>query len=531
MCAIDHSHGQGHKYPRLPGEPGPDELRTLAAANPLPGDFRFGVAMAAFQNEGGYNGHTEPKNNFFDWEDTRRVERSGIATNFWADPWSHLDRASAMGCNGYRLSLEWARIYPVNEPAQAPAPSPDDSALDRYAEILAACRERSMEPLVTIHHFTHPRWLGLDAWTRYSTVDNFVDYVETAVSAINERLVKAGGEPLRNYVTINEPNGPGATGYFVGQFPPGRYLDARSALRATDNIVAAHVRAYNKIHDIHESNSWATPSVTTNTFVTWTWGLERVIPDLLLARENGVEPSGLDAYFDESRRRLRELRAQDPNPPEQWRMTVERGIDWVTDHIKARHFPESVKACYEAPRASNLDYIGIDYYDPYISRGIKMPGRQTAAGSRWRPVADFWEQVVNPAGLALICRAATINAEGKSIVIAENGMASHTKGKLSYGRPDGITRDDYIRRHLAQILVARGAGIDLMGYYHWTLVDNYEWGSYEPCFGIHGIDRSGTTPVITDDDAMGCLAANAYREAIEAMRSGDAGEIARVLSQ
>lgn len=516
---------------RLPGEPGIDEIRTLATAGQLPDDFKFGVAMAAFQNEGGFNGHAEPKNNFFDWEDTGKVERSGVATNFWTDPWSHLDRATAMACNAYRLSIEWARIFPSSEPGEGPSPSPDESALDHYAAILTACRERSMEPLVTLHHFTHPRWLGVDAWTRHSTVDQFIDFVEVAVTAINERLVKAGGEPLHNYVTINEPNGPGATGYFVGQFPPGRFLDAKSALRATDNIVAAHVRAYNKVHDVYKAKGWAAPSVATNTFVTWTWGLERVIPDLLLARENGVDPGGLDAYFEESRRRMREIRAQDPNPPEPWRMTVERGIDWITDHIKAKHFPESVRACYEATRESSLDYIGIDYYDPYISRGIKMPGRQTAAGSRWRPIADFWEQVVNPAGLALICRAATINAETKPIVIAENGISSHTRGNMSFGRPDGVTRDDYIRRHLAQILVARAAGIDVRGYYHWTLVDNYEWGSYEPCFGIHGIDRSGKAPLITDDDAMGCMAADAYREAIEALRSGNSEAIAQVLSR
>lgn len=520
-----------HIGQRLPGEPDRDEIRTLAAASPLPADFRFGVAMAAFQNEGGYNGKGEPKNNFYDWEDTRRVERSGIATNFWGDPWSHLDRAQAMGCNSYRLSLEWARIFPRSEPGIHQAPEIDEDALDHYAEILMGCRERSMEPLITLHHFTHPHWLGVDAWTRYSTVENFLDYVEATVIGINDRLEKAGHKPLHNYITINEPNGPGATGYFVGQFPPGRLLDVKDALKATDNLITAHIHSYNKIHDIYESRNWGAPSVSTNTFVTWTWGLERVIPDLLLARENNIVESELDKYFEHSRNRLREIRAEDPNPPQPWRMLIERGIDWITDHIRARHFPEAVRASYEAPRKSSLDYIAIDYYDPYISRGIRAPGRQTAAGTRWRPVADFWEQVVNPPGLALVCRAATTNAESKPIVIAENGMASHTRGNLSFGRPDGITRESYIRRHLAQLLVARASGIDVIGYYHWTLVDNYEWGSYEPCFGIHGIDRSESLPKITDDDAMGCTAAMAYREAIEALRSGDPDKIADTLSK
>lgn len=516
---------------RLAGEPSRDELESLAASAPLPSDFKFGVSMAAFQNEGGYNGRLEPKNNFYDWEDRSKVETSGQATNFWGDPWSHLDRAAAMSCNAYRLSIDWARIQPSAATGDASPPDFDESALDRYAEILAGCRERALEPLVTLHHFTQPRWVGLDAWTRRSTIDLFIDYVEAAVEGINDRLVASGGDPLVNYITINEPNGPGPGGYLVGMFPPGRFGDVKSAIGATDNLIAAHVRAYNAIHDIYQRRGWSAPVVTTNTFVNWTWAMERLIPDLLLARENGADPEGLDAYFARSRSAMRELRDEDPNPPEKWRMGLEKVMDAITDRIGPRHFPHAIEAIWDATRESSLDVISIDYYDPYFSRGLRMPGRKQAGGSRWSPVADFWEQVVNPPGLAIVSRVAMINAKGKEVVIAENGMASHTRGNLSFGRPDGITRAEYIRRHLAQLLVARAAGVPVTGYYHWTLVDNYEWGSYEPCFGIHGVDRSGAEPRITDEDAMACDSASAYRDAIEALLGGNPSEIARVLSQ
>lgn len=516
---------------RLAGEPSASEIEALAASSPLPEDFAFGVSMAAFQNEGGYNGRAEPKNNFYDWEDTSKVEVSGAATNFWSDPEAHLDRAAAMSCNAFRLSVDWARIQPSADTGRSEPPDFDTTALDAYASIMAACRTRGLEPLVTLHHFTQPRWVGLDAWTRRSTVDLFIDYVDETVTGINTRLVAGGGEPLKNYITINEPNGPGPGGYLVGMFPPGKFGDIKGAIGATDNLLAAHVRAYNKIHDIYEEHGWRRPTVTTNTFVNWTWAMERLIPDLLLARENGVEPNGLDPYFVESRRKMRELRDEDPNPPERWRMLLEKGMDKVTDNIGPRHFPHAIEEIWSAERASSLDLIGIDYYDPYFSRGVRMPGRKQAGGTRWSPVADFWEQVVNPPGLAIVARVAMINAGGKDVVIAENGIASQTRTNLSFGRPDGITRADYIRRHLAQLLVARAAGVPLTGYYQWTLVDNYEWGSYEPCFGIHGIDRSSGSPIITDEDAMACDSAGAYREAIEAMTSGDPELIAQVLSQ
>ncbi|MDQ1375017.1 MAG: beta-glucosidase, partial [Actinomycetota bacterium] len=82
-------------------------------AAPLPRSFRFGVATAGFQIEGGYNGPGQPANNWAAWEQAGRVEPSGIAVDFWRDWEHHLDRAVAAGCDAFRLSVEWARCEPA----------------------------------------------------------------------------------------------------------------------------------------------------------------------------------------------------------------------------------------------------------------------------------------------------------------------------------------------------------------------------------------------------------------------------------
>ena len=119
----------------------------------VPDDFLFGVATAGFQVEGGFNGPGEPANNWLAWEQIGKVEASGGAVGFWERPEESLDRAAVLGCNSFRMGIEWARAVPEDGAI-------DRRALDRYASIARGCVDRGLEPLVTLHHFTHPAWLG-----------------------------------------------------------------------------------------------------------------------------------------------------------------------------------------------------------------------------------------------------------------------------------------------------------------------------------------------------------------------------------
>ena len=210
---------------------GPRRRPTEKATEPasLLGDgFAVGVATSGYQVEGGFNGDGEPHNNWAAWESAGKAARSGLACDFWRRPEEALDRAAAIGCNAFRLSVEWARLEP--QPGAF-----DAAALERYAEILSMCVERGLEPIVTLHHFTHPFWLGEEFWLRPGSPDIFARHVE--------RVVPALAPYCRRWVTINEPNIVTLMGWIEGSCPPGRRMAVSDAFSALDNILTAHVLA------------------------------------------------------------------------------------------------------------------------------------------------------------------------------------------------------------------------------------------------------------------------------------------------
>jgi beta-glucosidase len=107
--------------------------------------------------------------------------------------------------------------------------------------------------------------------------------------------------------------------------------------------------------------------------------------------------------------------------------------------------------------------------------------------------------------------------------VVENGMCNRVRDGRSLPRLDGWDRPRYLREHLAAVMAAIDDGVPVAGYWHWSLVDNYEWGSYEPRFGLFGVDRHrgerGARWLQTD--ALGDDAAGAYRDIIAGLRAGD----------
>jgi beta-glucosidase len=464
----------------------------------LPPGFRFGVATAGFQIEGGYNGPGEPANNWAPWERAGRVEPSGIAVDFWNRYEDHLDRAAGMGCDAFRMSVEWARV----EPRQGEV---DDTALDRYAAILDACHERGLEPLVTLLHFTHPAWLGDDFWLSAEAPERFAGWVELAAGRLASRC--------RHWVTINEINVIGAGSYLLGLFPPGRYGAAGDMRRAFDHLLVAHVRGYEVLHRIQPE-----ATVTTNNVSMSLYELDRLAVDVVVARSEGATREGLGPWLAERRRRWY---SQLPAPG-----AIEAGLRRLVTPLMAQGgadalaqaLPRAVEAVWASPHERTLDVVSLDYYDPVIGNHVRPPGRATAGGRAWLPSADLWDDIVDPDGLVTYCRANVV--PGAPLWVVENGLCNRVRRGRSYPRLDGWDRPRYIERNLAALVTAVDAGIPIGAYFHWTLADNYEWGSYEPRFGIFGVDRERGTRIL-DTDAMGLDAAGAYRRIIEGLRTGD----------
>lgn len=189
----------------------------------FPEGFRWGTATAAHQIEGG-----NTNNDWWRWEHTEGsgvAEPSGDACDSWHRWSDDVELVSSLGLDHYRFSLEWSRIEPA--PGEF-----STAALDHYRRICDALRERDLEPVVTFHHFTTPRWLAdRGGWAAPETVGRFGEYCRRAAAALADVMGRA--------CTLNEPNIVATMGYALGLFPPGR-TDSGEAEEVTAILVDAH---------------------------------------------------------------------------------------------------------------------------------------------------------------------------------------------------------------------------------------------------------------------------------------------------
>jgi len=194
-------------------------------ATSFPQGFRWGTATAAHQVEGG-----NWNNDWWAWEhapNTPCEEPSGDACDQLNRYDSDIALCAALGFDNYRFSIEWSRIEP--EPGEFSI-----AALDHYRRVLASCHAHGIEPVVTFHHFTTPRWVVAEGgWHTASTVDRFLRFAEKSVNHL--------GDLIGTACTINEPNIVSFVGYQMGFFPPGSTDDAEFAA-ANANFIDAHQR-------------------------------------------------------------------------------------------------------------------------------------------------------------------------------------------------------------------------------------------------------------------------------------------------
>jgi beta-glucosidase len=183
----------------------------------------------------------------------------------------------------------------------------------------------------------------------------------------------------------------------------------------------------------------------------------------------------------------------------------------------------AVEAVYASDHGRTLDVVGFDYYDPVASRHLRAPGHMTAGGRTWAPARELWDDVPDPVGLHTWLAAQHDATPGLPLWVVENGLCNRVRNARSYPRLDGWDRSRYLRENIAAVMAAVDAGLLVSGYWHWSLVDNYEWGSYQPRFGLFGLDRhhGPTGAQWLDTDSMGGDSAGTYRRIIAGLRQGD----------
>jgi len=475
--------------------------------------FLWGVSTSGYQSEGGFNGPGQPQNNWAEGEQSGRYEKTGRASEFWTRYREDFARCRKMGLNGFRMGIEWARVQPATSTRRTEAaPEFDFSAIDAYADRIFACRAAGLEAVVTLQHFTHPAWLGTDAWLEDRTVEFFAAYVRTVVLRLNERLAGAfGAEPVRYYITLNEPNILNQNTYLSPTFP-GSHWGPAVAVRALNRLLAAHVRAYNEIHDLYEARGWRRPMVTTNTFCSDLYWSDQGILDLLSYRERG-ERSVESMAAREVARLNGAIRDSELPFREGLFVWLGRIAHRVIDFLFPRYFTTErfrfflgVLGASKRPRV--FDYIGLDYYDPFAGHmfrppsfgDLEFPTRSLRAWLMDGITSKWWDWRMLPEGLHFFCHYYTA-LYGRPLLIAENGMALRLKSDnaVRSARTDRTTRSEFLRSHLPMVRKLREEGCPLLGYFHWSLTDNYEWGSFTPRFGLLSLDYATGTGRLVED--------------------------------
>jgi beta-glucosidase len=287
-----------------------------------------------------------------------------------------------------------------------------------------------------------------------------------------------------------------------------------SITAAYNRLLAGHVRAYNAIHDVYREENWAVPMVSMNTYSSDLYWNDKILWDLLSMRESGVRfQDWNDALRDKAREFDEAL--QDAQLP------VSRTLGWLAGRVfqsvadwlhhllfDAGDLDFFHRELERSPRSRLFDFTAIDYYDPFSAHlfriptfaDLELPMPSWHAWIMEGVTRKWWDWKMLPEGLAFFCRHYA-EAFQRPVIIAENGMALRRRFDHDPGfkRKDRLTRSRFLEMHVRQVTELVRAGVPVQGYFHWSLTDNYEWGSFTPRFGLYSVDYAHGSNRMTED--------------------------------
>ncbi len=392
------------------------------------GPFLWGVATSAYQIEGAV------QNDWTEWERAGRLkdpaERCGEGAGHRGRWREDLELLPSIGANAYRFSVEWSRIEPRSGEF-------DPDALALEADRVRWLDRLGVEPVVTLHHYTHPLWFWREGgWENPSSVAWFGRFAERVADALAPRV--------RIWVTLNEPIVFLLGGYLAGAIPPGHRSFARSAV-AFGNLLRAHAEAAARLKA-------KSPGART----------------LIAHNMLDFEPDRADHPVD------RHLVSQGEAL---YNLSLVEAV--ATGRVRWA-FPGEGRVSFTVPELpASTDYFGVNYYSRVHLRFRGTPGRIGEffyRDPRGRGLTQMgWE--IHPEGFERVLRAAA--QSGLPILVTENGIATSR---------DRVRRD-FLREHALVLAHARRAGLAVEGYFYWSLLDNFEWlEGQRPRFGLYEVD-------------------------------------------
>ncbi|GEP47596.1 beta-glucosidase [Microbacterium saccharophilum] len=448
----------------------------------FPAGFLFGAATAAYQIEGAA---FEDGRRASIWDEFSRIPGAVINGDNGDVACDHYHRYPGdvaimkdLGLDTYRFSVSWARVRP-----DGGALNP--KGLDFYKRLVDELRDADILPWLTLYHWDLPQALeARGGWTVRETADRFTEYALDVHDALGDRVA--------NWTTLNEPWCSSFLSYTAGIHAPGRYS-------VTDGVLAAHhllLGHGQAVRELRARDASLSLGITLNLTVAEPANPQDAA-DLDAARR-------IDGQFN---RWFLDPIFRGAYPAD----TVEdiRGVDaGAIDALDAATRDGDL-----ATIAQPLDALGVNYYhgefvggrpDPNPPAPGDAPTDRRAEspfpsheGIHWHErglprTSMNWE--VQPAGLTeLLQRVSTEYAApaGTALYVTENGAAYDDELVTEDGerRVHDADRVAFLRGHLGAVADAAAAGVDVRGYFYWSLLDNYEWAwGYEKRFGIIRVD-------------------------------------------
>ena len=413
-------------------------------ARRFPSSFSWGVASSAFQIEGASAADGKGASIWDDFCRLPGVIADGsdgrIACDHYNRLESDLDLIAGLGVGAYRFSISWPRIQPTGSGAAV------GSGIDFYNRLIDGLLERGIEPFATLYHWDLPATLQRDhnGWADRSTAYRFAEYA----ALIADRL----GDRVRSFATHNEPWVTATIGHELGHFAPG-IKDRAIAMQVSHHCLLSHGLAMTAMRS---SRSDVDVGIVLN--LSPVYSASDSPDDRMLAlREDGLL------------------------------------VRWYMDALLRGEYPADILEylATDAPKAhaedakliaQPLDFLGVNYYNPIIS----IAGRSFSPAREGAVVTDMgWE--VAPANFTDLLTRLDRDYALPPLFITENGAAY--RDLVVDGNVTDEDRRAYIESHIRAIADAIDQGVDVCGYFVWSLLDNFEWAAgYTKRFGIYYVD-------------------------------------------
>ena len=432
----------------------------------FPAGFTWGAATAAYQIEGATDADGRGLSVWDTFSRTPGKVRGGDTGDIACDSYHRYPEDAgllgSLGLSSYRFSISWPRIFPDG------AGRLNQAGLDHYKALLDALAERGIAGAATLFHWDLPQALqDQGGWASRDIALRFADYAAVVGEALGDRVER--------WITLNEPLVVTHLGYRVGVHAPG-VADMVAAAAATHHLMLGHGLA---TAALRAAVPGAQVGITLN-----------LTPVLVAPNANG------SAELLERARRVADA--------------THNGV--FLEPLLYGRYPEHAPAAILPPAelirdgdmaaiSAPIDFLGVNYYRPQHLRAgdparLRLREFPPVPGIEGGVVEYYPEEMeltnmdwlIDPDGLYQLLVQLAADAPGLPLYITENGRAAEDYLNPA-GRVDDLERVKYLHQHLEACARAVRDGVDLRGYYVWSLLDNFEWAyGYQKRFGIVYVD-------------------------------------------